>query len=156
MAHASPSHILGGLSSRVAVAASAPVSSKLSAWKVEEKGGKEELVAASKVAPGDVIEYRVEYRNSSDKAVRDLVATLPIPAAMSYVEKTARPDKAQGSANGSTFGPLPLRRRVKNADGSTSVVSVPVRQYRYLRWNVPALAAGQSISFAARARVNEQ
>lgn len=70
--------------------AGAPISSHLSAWKVEQKGGQEALVAAGKVAPGDVIEYRVEYRNAGSKDVRDMVATLPIPAAMSYVERSTK------------------------------------------------------------------
>lgn len=135
-------------------AAPAPVSSRLSAWKVQQKDGAEQLVEAGRVAPGDVIEYRVEYRNAGSKTVRDLTATLPIPVAMSYVEKSNRPARALGSTNGRAYGPLPLRRRIKGADGSVNVVSVPSSQYRFLRWNVPVLNPGQSISFVARARVN--
>ena len=152
-AQAAPSSILTRAASAV-VAAPAPVTSKLSAWKVQQKDGAEQLVEAGRVAPGDVIEYRVEYRNAGSKVVRDLAATLPIPAAMSYVEKSNRPSQAQGSTNGRAYGPLPLRRRVKGADGSINVVAVPAAQYRFLRWNVPVLNPGQSISFVARARVN--
>lgn len=150
---AAPSSVLARAKSAV-VAAPAPVTSRLSAWKVQQKDGVEQLVEAGRVAPGDVIEYRIEYRNAGSKAVRDLNATLPIPAAMSYVEKSNRPARAQGSTNGRAYGPLPLRRRVKGADGSVQMISVPAAQYRFLRWNVPVLNPGQSISFVARARVN--
>lgn len=152
---AAPTGIIAG-AKRASLAAGAPVTSTLSAWKVEQKDGAEKLVEAGKVAPGDVVEYRVEYRNAGSKAVRDLSATLPIPSAMTYIERSTRPARAQASTNGRAYGPLPLRRRVKAADGSTNVVAVPSSQYRFLRWNVPVLNAGQSISFAARARVNRQ
>ncbi len=143
------------LAASASFALAAPaVTSELQAFKVVEKEGKSALVAADKVAPGDVIEYRVEYRNQSKSAVKDLDATLPMPTGLTVLTDSLRPLQARASVDGRTFGPMPLRRRVKNADGTVSIVTIPASQIRFLRWTVPQLEAGKSISFAARARIN--
>ncbi|MFI5371391.1 MAG: hypothetical protein ACHQ52_07505 [Candidatus Eisenbacteria bacterium] len=116
--------------------------------------GKEILASADHAKPGDVIEYRAVYANQGHGGVRQMVATLPIPAGMQYVPGTAVPGSALASLDGQHFDVIPLKRRVRLADGSEALREVPVDEYRYLRWGLGDIAAGQSETVRARVRVN--
>lgn len=126
---------------------------KLTQVRVETQAdGKEKLVDVQSVKPGDVVEYRAVYTNTSKEAVRDLVASLPMPDGLEYVAKSAR---------GSDGLPVP---QVSTRDGKTGTeplmvteggkkVAVPYAQYRVLRWRVGTMAPGGSVTVSARARV---
>ena len=79
---------------------------------------------------------------------------LPIPANTEYVAGSAKPGAAKASVDAHAFGALPLKRRVVR-DGKEVEESVPLREYRYLRWYPGELAADQSVSFTARVKVLE-
>lgn len=116
--------------------------------------GKERLVDATNVLPGDVIEYRATYRNVSKGVVSGLAADLPIPEGLEYVAGSASPAAgvkaaAARSAAPGAFGVLPLVQ--KSPDGR--VVAVPLTEYRVLRWSVAKLAPGAQLVVRARARV---
>ena len=85
---------------------------------------------------------------------RDFVATLPIPANTALLTGSARPVSAQASLDGRRFGDMPLTRSVTR-DGVAVIEHIPARDYRYLRWFAPELAAHRSLTFAARVRVLE-
>lgn len=116
--------------------------------------GRERLVAADAARPGDVIEYVVTSRNTGRDTVRNLAATLPIPSNTELIEGSARPANAKASLDAQRFDYMPLMRGVVR-DGRTAVEPVPAREYRYLRWSAPELAAQRSLTFAARVRVLE-
>jgi len=114
--------------------------------------GKEILEPAERAAPGDVIEYRATYTNRTKDTVRNLVATLPLPSETVYEANSARPAGVLASSGG-TYGPVPLKRKVRGADGKEVERDVPLAEYRSLQWNVGQLAAGASTTVSARIRL---
>ena len=136
-----------------AQSAKGPITVQLTAYKVVAKGEKDELEAADKIKPGETIEYQARYANTSKQSVKNLAATMPIPAGMEFVNGSALPDGAQASTDGKNFASLPLRRVTKGAGGTTKIEMVPMSEYRSLRWSIGQLDAGKSITVFARARV---
>lgn len=130
-----------------------PVESRLEARKVViAADGKETLVAADAARPGDVIEYAATYRNRGRDPVRNLEATLPIPPNTELVAGSVRPATAKASLDARAFDAMPLKRRVQR-DGRQVEETVPLREYRYLRWYPGELRADGSVTFTARVRV---
>jgi uncharacterized repeat protein (TIGR01451 family) len=117
--------------------------------------GNETLSVAEAVKPGDLLEYRAVYQNRSTQPLGHVAATLPVPAGMVYQARSADPSPAEASTGNGQFGAEPLTRTVKDADadGRDKVEPVPYREYRALRWHIETLAPGQSVSVAARVRV---
>lgn len=121
---------------------------------VREAGGREAFASAEAVKPGDVIEYVATYRNTTRETVRDLEATLPIPAHTELIPGSARPAGARASLDAREFAATPLKRKVVRA-GREAEEPVPYREYRYLRWTPVHLGGGMSISYSARVKVLE-
>jgi uncharacterized repeat protein (TIGR01451 family) len=126
---------------------------------VKTKGKREKLQSATYVETGDVLEYAVVYSNRGRKAVSALVATLPIPVGMTYIEDSAVPAKVEASIDGQSFYPVPLlwdvrTHKLLTKQESLAVISehVPVANYRALRWQMPMLKPKGD--FTARARVS--
>ena len=115
--------------------------------------GKEAFRPAAEAKPGEVVEYRAAYRNPGPAPVREVLATLPIPQGTEYVARTAHPAPSLASLDGRTFEPLPLRRKVRLSNGDEVVREVPPAEYRYLRWTLGSIAAGQAETVRARVRV---
>jgi uncharacterized repeat protein (TIGR01451 family) len=133
-----------------------PVQLVLRALKVtREANGSETLVPASRIRPGQVVEYQVRYTNTSTRAVRNVQATLPIPAPLELVSGSASPAAPLASIDGKSYEAIPLKRKVKTAEGTEKIVLVPTSEYRYLRWSVGHLGAGEKVTFNARARLNK-
>ena len=84
------------------------VSIVLTANRVTVVDGKEVLGPAEQAHPGDVIEYRAEYKNAGTQPVQQLAATLPIPRGTEYLSKTALPQQLFASLDGRNFAPAPL------------------------------------------------
>ncbi len=143
---------LGVLFAPAIVRAAGDVSVVLTAQRVAVVNGRETRSPADQASPGDVIEYRAEYRNAGANAVKQLAATLPVPHGMEYVAGTGAPQLA--SLDGKTFAPVPLQRRVKLADGREVLRDVPANEYRALRWSLGTLAPSQTRAVTARVRVN--
>ena len=132
--------------------AQSDVTVNLTAQRVIATGGKETYAAGDQARPGDVLEYRATYLNTTNARVRQLAATLPVPRGMTFVPGTASPG-ALASLDGKTFGPMPLKRRVKLADGREVVRDVPVSEVRWLRWPLRTLDAKTDRVVRARVRV---
>jgi uncharacterized repeat protein (TIGR01451 family) len=118
-----------------------------------ESGSKETLLPADHAKPGDVIEYRATYRNSGTANVHQLAATLPIPVGSEFLARSASPAPSLASLDGRTFAPLPLKRRVRQADGREVTEDVPLREYRSLRWTLGTLPARGERIVRARVRL---
>lgn len=57
---------------------------------IDEDGRKVVAYApADRVAPGDEIVYTLEYANQGDNMAEDIRLTMPVPAEVSYVERSA-------------------------------------------------------------------
>jgi uncharacterized repeat protein (TIGR01451 family) len=116
--------------------------------------GRESFQPAAEARPGETVEYRAAYRNPGAASVREVQATLPIPEGTEYVARTARPAPALASLDGRTFEPLPLKRRVRLANGQEEWHEIPAVEYRYLRWTLGSIEAGRAETVRARVRVS--
>ncbi len=124
----------------------APLKIQFEAFKVlATPNGPESFVAADHAAPGDLIEYRAHFTNSSDKALLNLKPEIPVPAGLVLVLSSDTPAAAEGSLDGTGFLPLPLR----------DVTGQPLSadKLRALRWNLPELKAGETRLYVLRATV---
>ena len=130
------------------------VTSKLSAQRVEMVEGKAVLKPATQGKPGEVIEYSGTYRNAGTAAVNQLQATVPVPVGTTLMAASPQPAQAQASTDGIRFAPMPLTRMVRQPDGSERKESVPLAEYRALRWEVGTLAAGSSTVVSLRVRID--
>ncbi len=138
-----------------ASAAKAPISVELLAFKVgRDANGKEQMQSAGRAKPGDVIEYRATYANVSNREVKNLQATLPIPLSTEVLLDSASPKSVSASSDGRNFAPAPLMQVVKLPGGATQNRPLPLAAYRALRWPVGALGAGQNVTVRARVRLN--
>ena len=113
--------------------------------------GEEQFSTAKSAYPGDVVEYRAHYTNDGSTTLTDVQAVIPIPDGTVYLPATATPAAVEASLDGQTFEPVPLRRRVINADGSESWELVPASEYRFLRFGLGDL--GADATALAKARV---
>lgn len=121
---------------------------------VVEKG-KEALRPATEVKPGDLLQYTASYVNGGTSPVKQLVASLPIPAGTQWVDANVLPRPALASTDGKVFLPVPLMRRVKKADGRVVEEPVPLAEYRAMRWPEQMVAAGATYTVSTRVRVTE-
>jgi uncharacterized repeat protein (TIGR01451 family) len=120
---------------------------------VADASGKETRASADAAKPGDVLEYVAEYRNAGKAPARKLEATLPIPLGTELIAASAKPVEVRASLDGAKFEAVPLKRKVRRADGSTVEELVPYAEYRFLRWAPRDLAAGRSARYSARVRL---
>lgn len=137
-----------------AYAAGNDVAVTMQAFQVLTTANGIELVPTDAAKPGDTIEYRVAYSNTGKAPVRGIVATLPVPASgMAYVPDSATPAAVLASLDGKTFAPVPLQRVVLR-NGRSVTETVPATEYRFLRWTLGELVAGQSATVKSRMRLN--
>ena len=130
-----------------------PLVTQLEARKVVRGAdGKESFAAADSAKPGDVIEYVATYRNTGKQPLRNLEATLPIPANTEFVPGSANPASAKASVDAKSYAAMPLKRTTVK-DGKPVEALVPARDYRSLRWFAGELPADKSARFTARVKV---
>lgn len=120
---------------------------------IKDAQGKEQLLDAGSVKPGDIVEYKATYTNNTGKPVSGLVADLPIPEGLEYLPRSAKPGATlvQAAAKDAVFGPEPLMRKATAAGQKPE--PVPYADYRALRWSLGQLPASGSAAVSARARV---
>ncbi len=121
--------------------------------KVVAVDGKEVMQSAEVAKPGDVLDEVATYSNKSATSVKSLQATLPIPPNTELILASIKPNGAKASTDGSEFSALPLKRKIKQANGVEIEQLVPISEYRYLRWYPGELGAGKSLVFSARFKV---
>ena len=117
---------------------------------VKGADGKEQLLDAATVKPGDTIEYKATYTNRSSKPVNGLVANLPIPEELQYVPNSAKPGATlvQAATKDRIYAAEPLTRKI-----GSKTEPVPYAEYRMLRWNLGVLPANGEAAVSARAIV---
>lgn len=130
------------------------LSVKLTVHKVVIVNGQEQQLPADSAQPGDLLEYRAEYRNSAKTPATQVKATIPVPSqGLEYLPDSALPQAVSASVDGRRFGPMPLTRIVTLPDGRLEVRTVPAAEYRYLQWNLGELAPGTGTVVKARMKV---
>jgi len=126
-----------------------PVSVELKTYLIGiNKAGQPTAKLVTKVKPNDIIEYRATYTNNTAGKIKNLAATLPVPAETQFLAKS-QPENAQASMDGINFAPMPLKRKEGN-----QMVNVPLKDYRALRWTIAELPAGKSVTVSAQTRIN--
>lgn len=111
----------------------------------------ERLQPLTDVRPGETVEYQAVYRNGTGAPARDVHVTLPVPAGgLAYLPASAAPSTVTASTDGRAFAPLPLTRTVTLPDGKTARQEVPATEYRFLRWSLGDLPAGDTRTVRAR------
>ena len=130
-----------------------PLEVKLVRKKVVLVDGKESLQSAAIAKPGDILEEVATYANKTRLPLRNLEATLPIPLNTVLELASVKPGNAKASVDGAEFFILPLKRKVKQANGNETEQAIPVSEYRYLRWYPGDLAAEKALIFSARFKV---
>jgi len=130
------------------------ITAQLTAQRVIKTGqGKEMLSSGDNAKPGEIIEYRIVYKNIGKAIARGLQGGLPIPEEMEFIPGSAVPADVSASLDGKTFSKIPLQRKVRLSDGSLVMREVPAAEYRFLRWSLQELAPGASITAKARMRI---
>ena len=127
---------------------------RLERSKVVIVAGKESLQSASTAKPGDVLQDLATYTNKSSRKLSGVVATLPVPLNTELVMNTVTP-AARASVDGTNFFAVPLKRKVKQANGVEVEQAVALTEYRYLRWYPGELGPKQSVVFSAQFKVAE-
>jgi len=130
-----------GAQATQAVAAASPLETVLTADKVVRKDkGTEEMVSADKVAPGDILQYRINQKNVGRTDLNGITAIGPIPKGTRYVGGSARTDVAadfQVSIDqGKTWSKEPVKTIGKDANGKTVTTIAPPETYTHVRWTV--------------------
>lgn len=123
--------------------------------------GQETFTKADKAEPGDIIEYRVTYKNNGETPVDGLLVTGPIPNQTAYINNSAQTAYEHSFEvsidHGKTWDTVPVKRTRTQADGSEIEVIIPAEQYKRVRWNVKQrLEAKAEQEFSYRVRVLEQ
>jgi uncharacterized repeat protein (TIGR01451 family) len=130
-----------------------PLDITLTVKKIVRVHGEDRRLDASHAEPGDVLEYRAEYKNIGETPLSTLSATLPLPEHTELVIGSVYPAGAEVSRRSAKekFSLLPVTEeggRGSRKDGASSGA-----QYGALRWNIEKLAPGKIVAVGARVRV---
>ena len=141
-----------------ALADQAAVTSKLEAYLVNtDKKGKERMAPAARVNPGQIIEYRLSYKNRSGQALSGFVVSGPIPKGTAFVGKSARLGRAatfEVLVPSEKWQALPAFKSVKGEAGKSKRVRATAADYKALRWRLKEpIQNGKATSAIYRVRV---
>lgn len=135
--------IVAGLFAALATVApaayAADLNSKLEQFlvKLDDKG-LEKFVEAKESEPGDIIEYRLTYSNSGDKAIPGLNVTGPVPAGTAYVAGSGMTgvtaDFRVSIDGGKNWENEPVVRTRVKPDGTVEEYVVTADKYTHIRW----------------------
>ena len=140
-----------------ATLATEPLQIVLKRSKVATVDGKEVSQSADIAKPGDILEEVATYTNTSKLPMLQLEPTLPVPVNTELVMASVKPANAKASTDGQNFAPIPLKRKIRQPNGVETEQSVPLSEYKFLRWSVGELAAEKSVAVSARFKVaNDQ
>jgi len=94
-------------------------------------------LSADEAKPGDVLIYRVLYRNEGPAPVKSAVLTQPVPQGAVLVFGTLTQSAAEATYStdgGETFQRPPLKQRLANEDGSRLVKLATPEMITHIRW----------------------
>lgn len=114
---------------------------------------------ASRVRPGDVIQYDLSAKNVGRTSLGNVRPSLPVPAGTVFVASsggTAGATTEYSFDGGKTFGQAPLFKTVTVTENGRSVtkrVQVQPSEYTNVRWNIGTLTPNQTHKMTLRVRV---
>lgn len=152
--------LTAGIAAVNAETSPSPLQSSMQAFVITQgQDGKEASQPAQEVEPGQVVEYRLDYSNVGQKALKGIAVTGPIPDATHYMDATAS-TKADSNFTvsidgGKTFESEPVKRMVENEQGKKVEKIIPPSEYTHVRWTLKQpLQAGETQSFRYRSLVD--
>ena len=152
--------LTAGIAVVQAEATSSPLQSSMQAFVIAQgQDGKETVQPAQEVEPGQTIEYRLDYTNVGQTALKGIAITGPIPDATHYLGETANTQAASDFTvsidGGKTFEGEPVKRMVENEQGKKDEKVIPPSEYTHVRWIMKQpLPAGETKSFSYRSLVD--
>ncbi len=126
----------------------------------EQQGGVRttRLVPATSVAPGDVVEYVLAYRNEGDAPATDANIDDAIPKGTTYVANSAAGEGAEvgfSSDGGKTFAPaVKLTYEYRLPSGAVERRVATPAEYTHVRWTVKQVPPGATGKVSFRVKVN--
>ena len=137
-----------------------PVSSKLEAFIVSEtRNGNERFTKANRVTPGELIEYRISYRNNTSDPLGAFTVNGDVPSRTVYVAQSQQADlPAVFQAEVADLGwvDVPAFREITNQDGTIEKVQVSPDEYQNLRWRLAeSLPPDREVNVTYRIRVDQ-
>lgn len=152
--------IAGSIAAVNAESTASPLQSTMQAYVISKGGdGKEVAQIAKEVEPGQVVEYRLDYKNVGKTALKGIAVTGPVPDATHYMGDTAATKAAADFKvsidGGKTFESEPVKRMVENEQGKKIEKIIPPSEYTHVRWILKQpLNAGETESFSYRSLVD--
>ncbi|UQN10160.1 hypothetical protein [Deinococcus sp. QL22] len=124
----------------------------------------EQLVANPKgVGPGDVLSQFITARNTSGKALTNVMVRLPVPKGTTYLKpetamNMAETAKAEYSIDGGkTYAAAPLKKTITVMENGKSLkkeVEVKPAEYTNVLWILPRIESGKEQKVGFRIQVN--
>jgi uncharacterized repeat protein (TIGR01451 family) len=121
-----------------------PLSVELTVKKIILKDEKELRADAANAAPGDVLEYRAEYKNIGAVTLSKALLTLPLPDHTTYIDGSAYPAGMTASN----------RNAIADFKSPPLLQQAPGDAIGALRWATNKLTPGQTVTVSMRVRVN--
>lgn len=116
---------------------------------MRDGSGREFLVPARDIKPGDIIEYQTTYLNSSTQPVADVQATINLPNGVKLVSLNT-PLQTLATVGGDSYQTI---SQVGNTTVIRTTETTPLNTYSGLRWNLVDLAPNASRTVTMRAVV---
>ncbi len=121
----------------------------------------EKFEVAADARPGQIIEYRLEAANVTDRGLRQVALVIPIPKSTAYQSLSAAPLRLGQTLiapqfsfdGGNSYGVPPLKRMVRVLENGKEVskeVEVKPEEYTHVRWLLPQLIAKENVMLKLR------
>ena len=142
-----------------AASAQEPVSSNLKAFIVStDDKGQETFKKADRVTPGELIEYRITYRNNTTDPLGEFTINGDVPGKTAYVSGSQKSNMAavfQAEIADLGWVDIPAYREIVNPDGTVEKVQVPPDEFENLRWRLAeSLAPDGEVNVIYRIKVD--
>lgn len=105
--------------------------------------------AQTRLASGNIVEYRGYLTNNSADRIRNMKVTMNIPANMELVSTNdVLPTRAYGSMDGTNFQYMPLKTNMNGV-----LQNLPMSYYKAVQWDVPGLGLNEVAMVKYRLKV---
>lgn len=108
----------------------------------------EPVAAGTAIKSGDLIEYQGLFTNTGSNRIRQMNATLTVPAGVAFTGVTEPALGVKASVDNSRFVFMPIRANVNG-----NIENLPFSQYQALQWNIEELGIGATAVVKYRATV---
>ena len=114
-------------------------------------------MTAKSISPGEIVTYRITYKNEGDEPAKDVVINDPIPQGCVYIAETAEGEGADITYSidkGKTYSkPTILTYESVGASGKKEKKVASAGEYTNIRWVIKSVPAGASGSVSFKVKV---